>query len=149
MKFWQKYKAKRELRKKLKKARFIDFYGVFKLDLSLGDIKEARTQSFINKGDYSRSEYSIIILYKNLILKRFDFGYNKMNRDTYYETLQDFYRSGEYIERLNYYNQLKYGQDVSKLKLMSKEKSINEAIEKAKLMTVGDVKSVKKLTIKY
>ena len=29
------------------------------------------------------------------------------------------------------------------------ETSINEAIEKAKLMTVGDVKSVKKLTIKY
>ena len=29
------------------------------------------------------------------------------------------------------------------------EASINEAIEKTKLMTIGDVKSVKKLTIKY
>ena len=29
------------------------------------------------------------------------------------------------------------------------EASINKAIEKAKSMTVGDIKSVKKLTIKY
>ncbi len=119
MKFWQKYKAKKEQEKKLNKARFINFYGAFTLDLSLGDIKEIKTHSFTNEGDYYGSEYSILILYKNLVERRISFGYKKMNRDTYYNCLQDFYYSGEYIERLNSYNQLKYGQDVSKLELAS------------------------------
>jgi hypothetical protein len=111
MKFWQKYKAKREQERKLNEARFIDFYGAFTLDLSLGDIKEIRTHSFTNEGNYRGSEYSILILYKNLAKRRISFEYNKMNTDTYYDNLLDFYNSGEYIERLNYYNQLKYGQD--------------------------------------
>ena len=39
MNFWKKYKAKKELRKKLEKARFINFYGN-EIDLSLGRIIE-------------------------------------------------------------------------------------------------------------
>ncbi len=42
MKFWRKYKAKRELERKLNKARFVNFYGVFEIDFSLGEIKEIR-----------------------------------------------------------------------------------------------------------
>lgn len=130
MKFWQKYKAKkeqqrklneakREQERKLNEARFINFYGAFTLDLSLGDIKQIRRHSFTNEGDYYGSEYSILILYKNLVERRISFGYKKMNRDTYHDSLLDFYNSGEYRERLNYYNQLKYGEDVSKLELAS------------------------------
>jgi len=121
MKFWQRYKAKKEQERKLNEARFINFYGAFTLDLSLGDIKEIRRHSFTKELDYRGSEYSILILYKNLVERRISFGYKKMNRDTYCDTLIDFYDSGEYIERLNSYNQLKYGQDVSKLELASKK----------------------------
>ena len=40
MQFWKKYKAKKELKQKLEKARFINFYGN-KIDLSLGQIIKA------------------------------------------------------------------------------------------------------------
>lgn len=119
MKFWQRYKAKKEQEKKLNKARFINFYGVFEIDFSLGEIKETIKLNLIAEDTYY-NEYWIVIEYENFVEKKFKICvYNPKRRDRYYKELLDFLNSEKYIEKLNYYNQLKYGQDVSKLELAS------------------------------
>jgi hypothetical protein len=119
MKFWQRYKAKKEQEKKLNKARFINFYGVFEIDFSLGEIKGAISLNLIAEDTYY-NEYWIVIEYENFVEKKFKICvYNPKRRDRYYKELLDFLNSEKYIEKLNYYNQLKYGQDVSKLELAS------------------------------
>jgi hypothetical protein len=122
MKFWQKYKAKRELERKLNKARFINFYGAFEIDFSLGEIKQTNKLDLIAEDTYY-NQYWIVIKYENFVRKEFficDGRFSKI-RDVYYEELFEFLNSEKYRERLNYYNQLKYGQDVSKLELVSKK----------------------------
>jgi len=121
MKFWQKYKAKRELERKLNKARFINFYGAFEIDFSLGEIKGAISVNLYAENTYY-NEYWIVIEYENFVEKKFKIcAYNPKRRDRYYKELLNFLNSKKYRERLNYYNQLKYGQDVSKLELVSKK----------------------------
>ncbi|MEY2888276.1 MAG: hypothetical protein RL027_616 [Pseudomonadota bacterium] len=122
MKFWQRYKAKRELERKLKKARFINFYGVFEIDFSLGEIKETIKLDLIAEDTYY-NEYLIVIKYENFVKREFYIcrGRFSATRDVYHEELLNFLNSKKYRERLNYYNQLKYGQDVSKLELASKK----------------------------
>jgi len=80
MQFWKKYKAKKELRKKLEKARFINFYEG-KIDLSLGKIT---TTAILN------------------CYKETRFG---LWRD--YLDINDFIKSSKFTERLNEYEQLK------------------------------------------
>lgn len=120
MKFWQKYKAKREQERKLNEARFIKFYGVFEIDFSLGEIKETIKLDLIAEDTYY-NEYWIVIKYENFVKRKFYICHGRFSatRDRYYEELLDFLNSEKYIEKLNYYNQLKYGQDVSKLELAS------------------------------
>lgn len=121
MKFWQKYKAKREQERKLNEARFIKFYGVFEIDFSLGEIKGAISLDLTAKNTYY-NQYWIVIKYENFVKREFYICEgNSSTRDTYYKELLDFLNSEKYRERLNYYNQLKYGQDVSKLELASKK----------------------------
>jgi len=122
MKFWQRYKAKREQEKKLNKARFINFYGVFEIDFSLGEIKETIKLDLIAEDTYY-NQYWIVIKYENFVKKEFYIceGRFSTTRDVYYEELLNFLNSKKYREKLNYYNQLKYGQDVSKLELASKK----------------------------
>lgn len=121
MKFWQRYKAKREQERKLNKARFINFYGAFEIDFSLGEIKEAISLNLYAENTYY-NEYWIDIKYENFVKREFYIcAGNSSRRDTYYKELLDFLNSEKYRERLNYYNQLKYGQDVSKLELASKK----------------------------
>ena len=70
MKFWKKYKAKKELRERLEKARFINFYGN-QIDLSLGRIiklilsNDTTTISSDFDDDYEDKEYSILLKYDN------------------------------------------------------------------------------------
>jgi len=122
MKFWQKYKAKREQERKLNEARFINFYGVLKIDFSLGEIKETIKLDLIATDTYY-NQYWIIIKYENFVKREFYIcrGRFSATRDVYHEELLNFLNSKKYRERLNYYNQLKYGQDVSKLELVSKK----------------------------
>jgi len=122
MKFWQRYKAKKEQEKKLNKARFINFYGVFEIDFSLGEIKQTNKLDLIAEDTYY-NQYWIVIKYENFVKKEFFICDGRFStiRDVYYKELLDFLNSEKYTQRLNYYNQLKYGQDVSKLELVSKK----------------------------
>ena len=122
MKFWQKYKAKRELERKLNKARFINFYGAFEIDFSLGEIKQTNKLDLIAEDTYY-NEYWIVIKYENFVKREFYIcrGRFSATRDVYNEELLNFLNSKKYREKLNYYNKLKYGQDVSKLELVSKK----------------------------
>jgi len=135
MKFWKKYKAKKELRKvkkelkqKLKKARFINFYGVFNIDFGIGEVKRVMKLDVTDDDNIYYNQHYIVIEYKNFVEKDFKICvYDPSKRDRYYKELLDFLNSEKYIERLNYYNQLKYGQDVSKLKLaLKKDTETNE-----------------------
>jgi hypothetical protein len=127
MKFWKRYKAKKELKQKLEKARFINFYGVFNIDFGIGEVKrvmklDVTDDDNIFYNPHLSPQHYIVIEYKNFVEKDFKICvYDPSKRDRYYKELLDFLNSEKYIERLNYYNQLKYGQDVSKLKLASKK----------------------------
>jgi len=113
MQFWKKYKAKKELRKKLEKARFINFYGN-KIDLSLGQIiKTTCFDDIITTVTLFDDEYDtiycyIVLKYQNFIEKSFFIGENiRSIRDKYCLELNDFINSGKFTERLNKYNELK------------------------------------------
>jgi hypothetical protein len=113
MQFWKKYKAKKELRKKLKKARFINFYG-HKIDLSLGEIikvirfDDRFTIEPIFGDDYRRTDYYIQLVYENFIKKSYFIGTGVKNlRDDYALELLDFINSDKFTEQLNEYEQLK------------------------------------------
>jgi hypothetical protein len=120
MKFWKKYKAKKQLRKakeelkqKLEKARFINFYGN-KIDLSLGEIIKVRchttttTTTTLFDDEYDTEDCYIVLKYKNFHEKKLFIGENIRNtRDRYCLELIDFLKSGKFTERLNKYEQLK------------------------------------------
>ena len=128
MKFLKRYKAKKELKHKLEKARFINFYGVFNIDFGIGEVKRVMKLDVIDDDNILYDQYYIVIEYENFVEKNFKICvYDPSGRDRYYKELLDFLNSEKYIERLNYYNQLKYGQDVSKLKLaLKKDTETNE-----------------------
>ena len=112
MKFWKKYKAKNELRKKLEKARFIDFYGE-KIDLSLGRIKElvpyneTTTVSSDFCDDYKIREYSIILKYNNFKERYLSYNQDGLIRDERIRELDSFADSDKFTEYLNNYENLK------------------------------------------
>ena len=119
MKFWKKYKAKKELekakkelREKLEKARFIDFYGN-EIDLSLGRIIElihynnTTTISSYFDDDYEDIEYSILLKYDNFKERYLSYEQRKGTRDKHIYELDNFIKSDKYTERLNQYENLK------------------------------------------
>ena len=112
MKFWKKYKAKKELRKKLEKARFIDFYGN-EIDLSLGRIIKAISEDEITnvisdfRDDYKIKNYSIVLKYDNFKEIFLSYGDEKLIRDDHYCELISFANSDKFTEYLNNYENLK------------------------------------------
>jgi hypothetical protein len=113
MQFWKKYKAKKELKQKLEKARFINFYG-HKIDLSLGQIikvicfDDKFTIDPIFGDEYKKTDYYIQLVYENFIKKSYFIGTGVKNvRDDYALELLDFINSDKFKERLNEYEQLK------------------------------------------
>ena len=112
MNFWKKYKAKKELKKKLEKARFIDFYGK-KIDLSFGRIIKAipyneRTTTISDfDDDYSIKEYYIILEYDNFVERYLFYDQDQFIRNNHLSKLEDFIKSDKYTEHLNRYENLK------------------------------------------
>jgi hypothetical protein len=113
MQFWKKYKDKKELKQKLEKARFINFYGN-RIDLSLGEIIKATcytntiTTVTIFDDEYDTEYCYIVLKYKNFHEKKLFVGENIGNtRDKYCIELNDFINSDKFTERLNEYEQLK------------------------------------------
>ena len=111
MKFWRKYKAKKELRKKLEKARFINFYGK-KIDLSLGRIKEVQTYiKVVEELDgiftYEVLNYYIILIYDNFSRKYLSYGRLGSMRDRDIDELRNFINSDKFTQYLNNYENLK------------------------------------------
>ena len=112
MKFWKKYKAKKELREKLEKARFIDFYGN-QIDLSLGRIIEAIPDNEITNvisdiyDDYKIKNYSIVLKYDNFKEIFLSYGDEKSIRDDRYCELISFANSEKFTQYLNTYKNLK------------------------------------------
>ena len=113
MQFWKRYKAKKELKKKLEKARFINFYG-HKIDLSLGQI--IKTTCFDNiittvslfDDEHDTVDCYIVLEYQLFFEERLFIGENiRSVRDKYCIELNDFIKSGKFTERLNKYNELK------------------------------------------
>jgi len=113
MQFLKKYKAKKELKHKLEKARFINFYG-HKIDLSLGQIigttcftNTITTATFFDD-ECDTIDCYITLKYQNFLEKSLFIGENIRNiRDKYCVELNDFIKSGKFTERLNEYEQLK------------------------------------------
>jgi hypothetical protein len=119
MKFWKKYKAKKklekekkELREKLEKARFVNFYGE-EIDLSLGRIKQLihyNKTTTISSNFYEDEEdydYSIILKYDNFKERYLSYGQAKSIRDARIYELNSFANSDKFTERLNEYENLK------------------------------------------
>jgi hypothetical protein len=113
MQFWKKYKAKKELRKKLEKARFINFYGN-KIDLNLGQIIKATcfdqifTRVPLLDNQYDTVDCYIVLKYQLFFEKRLFIGENiRSVRDKYCIELNDFINSSKFTKRLNKYEQLK------------------------------------------
>lgn len=110
--FWKKYKQKKELRKKLEKAKFVNFYGK-QINLSFGRIIEAihlnKTTTTISDfdDDYTIETYYIILKYDNFVEKYLFYDQDKFIRDNHLSELEDFIQSDEYTERLNEYQKLK------------------------------------------
>jgi len=116
MQFWKKYKAKKELKQKLKKARFINFYGN---EIDLEDGRPIGLQTFGE--EYIKAQYGITTEYAweyYIFLNYFDenegyfkrtwhYGRNWIMRDKYYDELNDFINSDKFKERLNEYNELR------------------------------------------
>ena len=112
MNFWKKYKAKRKLRKELKKARFINFYGE-KIDLSLGRIKElvpyneTTTVSSDFDDDYKIRGYYIILNYDNFKERYLSYNQDGLIRDERIRELDSFADSDKFTQLLNQYENLK------------------------------------------
>ena len=112
MKFWKKYKAKKELRERLEKARFVNFYGN-QIDLSLGKIielihynKTTTIPSYFDD-DYEDREYSILLKYDNFKERYLSYGQRKNTRDEHIYELDSFASSDKFTEYLNNYENLK------------------------------------------
>ena len=119
MKFWKKYKAKKELekakkelREKLEKARFVNFYDK-EIDLSLGRIKELihyNKTTTISSDFYEDEEdhdYSIILKYDNFKERYLSYGQAKSIRDVRIYELNSFANSDKFTQLLNQYEKLK------------------------------------------
>jgi hypothetical protein len=116
MQFWKKYKAKKELKQKLEKARFINFYDN-KLDLEDGkpNVIETFAEEYIEKpsgiSTYYNWKYYIFLNYfdknKGYFKRTWHYGKNGTLRDEYFDKLFDFINSDKFTERLNEYNELK------------------------------------------
>lgn len=112
MKFWKKWQNKKELRKKLEKARFVNFYGN-EIDLSLGRIIKATPDNEITtvishfSDDYKIKNYSIVLKYDNFKEIFLSYGDEKSIRDDHYCELISFANSDKFTERLNEYEKLK------------------------------------------
>ena len=112
MNFWKKYKAKKELKKKLNKARFINFYG-YEIDLSLGRIEFIKPYNEITTvindvvDDYEIRDYFIIIGYDNFKEIVLPYNERESRRNDHICQLKDFIKSGKYTEYLRYYENLK------------------------------------------
>jgi hypothetical protein len=116
MKFWKRYKAKKELKQKLDKARFINFYDN---EIDLKDGRPIALETFAEEYLEKHCSISIYFAWKNYIfLNYFDenkgyfkrtwhYGKNWIMRDKYFDELNDFFNSDKFIERLNEYNELK------------------------------------------
>lgn len=113
LQFWKKYKAKKELKQKLEKARFINFYG-HKIDLSLGQIikticlDNTITTIALFNNKFNTINCYITLKYENFLEISLFIGENMGSiRDKYCLELNDFLESGKFTERLNEYNKLK------------------------------------------
>ena len=112
MNFWKKYKAKKELRKKLEKARFINFYGN-EIDLSLGRIIKAISEDEITnvisdfRDDYKIKNYSIVLKYDNFKEIFLSYRNEKSIRDDHICELISFANSDKFTQLLNQYENLK------------------------------------------
>lgn len=112
MNFWKKYKAKKELKKKLNKARFINFYG-YEIDLSLGRIEFIQPYNKITTvindvvDDYEIRDYFIIIGYDNFKEIVLPYNERESRRDDHICQLKDFIKSAKYTQYLNNYENLK------------------------------------------
>lgn len=107
MKFWKKYKAKKELKNKLKKARFINFY-----EYSI-DLEDGKPISFQRYNEYSDNitEAYIFLYYLNKNKGRFkktwSYGEREAIRDFRSDQLFEFMNSAEFMEYLKQYRNLK------------------------------------------
>ncbi len=107
MNFWKKYKAKKELKNKLKKARFINFY-----EYSI-DLKDGKPISIQRYNEYSDNitEAYIFLYYLNKNKGRFkktwSYGEREAIRDFRSDQLFEFMNSAEFMEYLNQYRNLK------------------------------------------
>ena len=105
MNFWKKWQNKKELKKKLEKARFVNFYGN-EIDLSLGRIITAISYDATFE-DYEIIEYSIILKYDNFKEIFLSYGQMKNTRDEHIRELISFASSDKFTEYLNNYENLK------------------------------------------
>jgi len=91
MNFWKKWKNKKELREKLEKARFVNFYGN-QIDLSLGRIIKATPDNEITnvisdfRDDYKIKNYSIVLKYDNFKEIFLSYGDEKSIRENVAES---------------------------------------------------------------
>lgn len=112
MNFWKKWQNKKQLRKKLEKARFVNFYDN-QIDLSLGRIIKATPDNEITnvisdfRDDYKIKNYSIVLKYDNFKEIFLSYGDEKSIRDNHYCELISFANSDKFTERLNEYENLK------------------------------------------
>ena len=114
MQFWKKYKAKKELKKKLEKARFINFYGN-EIDLSLGKVVEVSCHFYeihehtLFDEIFTKIQCFIVLKYDNFIEKELFIGTNigELTTNQYAVELNDFINSDKFTERLNEYNELR------------------------------------------
>ena len=118
MNFWKKYKAKKELekakkelREKLEKARFVNFYGE-EIDLSLGRIKEIQSytkvvEEMIGIFPHEVFYYYIILKYDNFKQRFLSYGKLESMRNRDIDELRNFIKSDKFTERLNEYEKLK------------------------------------------
>ena len=107
IKFWKKYKTKKELKNKLKKARFINFY-----EYSI-DLEDGKPISIQRYNEYSENitEAFIFLYYSNKNKGRFkktwSYGEKEAIRDFRSDQLLKFMNSAEFTECLNQYRNLK------------------------------------------
>ena len=111
MNFWKKYKAKKELRKRLEKARFINFY---EYSIDLEDGKPISIQRYDEIHSYSSgniTEAFIFLYYSNKnkghFKKTWSYGEREVIRDIRSKKLLEFINSTEFTEFLNQYRNFK------------------------------------------
>ena len=107
MKFWKKYKV----RKKLEKARFVNFYE-YSIDLSLGRIKELicySRETSEKDGIWTVFiiNYYIILRYDNFKEIFLCYGKDESIRDNHICELKSFGESDKFKQLLNQYEKLK------------------------------------------